>query len=761
MTIKDDEILGAGGRGGAGGGNPEPYGFIPESYYDWSGQTDTTTTMQAMLHGTSWGDGEYGVGEGGRKVICIACDGTQTKESSANWTSDATTDVLMTVTGLKPAYAYIVRGYAQNNRYYTYYSPITRPSWMTNPTSATSDLSYNISASVTGVWKDKVEVTAKGNTGNTLTASCKIYYADVTNFNASTLTFSSTSAKSVANTGSQVFTITGLTPGHDYIFSLQKTASGNTVCDRPNWVRLPILTTDTTTQKVTDTGWQTLYEELMFGNQRRNVVTATRLNNTVTLNISEPTRYSGRDFNITGEDIYNMSFAVATTLKSSSILQSGSQESWLTLGSFAANDTLSTPLTVTRSALTKTVESTHTVISMAMGYQDYNSNYSSDFWTVGHYGGTPLYVPIPEVGAPEGVEITTASSTPTATGSTNALTLTGTSWGVNCTGGRYTAAYSSPSGESNFVEVSDSGSLTPHELTFTSTITNTVYSVIGLLENDAGVTNEPAFQPGEEVPELVFIFTPAAPPNVSLALNDGTTASFTFSSASSGSVLPETYYWRLGDTGAWHPSSESATGLTPGRSYTVQVKTVTNPADVDWEEVAGSDLPYIADYYGGGDSLVANGLTFVAGGGTEPSQPGIWAKHGLSNEKISHLFVNVNGQKKRLSKVYAKVDNENQLIFRDYFGAYDTVDSPTIIQFVASGNYKTATIDIVQSVDRGTVVDWGDGSAKELPSGAETTITLTHTYTNNGNYDIILAPLKSSMLEILTTAGGYISPKGR
>lgn len=767
MVIKDNEILGAGGRGtadvGVIGGDPAPQGFIPESYYDWSGQTDTTTTMKAMLHGISWGDGGYSVGEGGRKVICIACDGTQTRESPTDWTSSPTTDVLMTVTGLKPAYAYIVRGYAQNNRSFTYYSPFAHVAWMTDATSATMDLLYNISASVTGVWKDKVEITAKGNIGNTLAASCKIYYADVTDSNAPALTFLSTDAKNVADTGAQVFIITGLTPGHDYIFSLQKTADGNTICDRPNWVRLPSLTTDTATQKVTDTGWQTVYEELMYGNQRRNVITATRLNNTVTLDVSEqfrhvafPTRYSGMDFNITGEGIYSKVFTTATTLKSSSIFQSGSQESWLTLGSFAANDILNTPLTVTRPTLTKTVESAHTVIPMTIGYQDYTSNYSSDFWTAGQHGRTSLYVPIPEAGTPEGVEIITASSTPTGTGSTNVLALTGTSWGANCTGGKYTARYRSPSGESNSVEVSDSGSLAPHELTFTSTVTNTVYSVMGVLENDAGLVSQSAPQPGEEASGLVSIFTPAAPPNVSLTLSDGTTASFAFSSASSESVLPETYYWRLGNTGAWHPSSESATGLTPGQSYTVQVKTVTNPADMNWGSVSGSELPYTADCYGGGDSLVVNGLTFVAGGGTEPSQPGIWAKHGLSNEKIGHLFVNVNGQKKRLSKVYAKVGNENQLIFRDYFGAYDTVDSPTIIQFVAHEDYKTATINIVQSVDKGTVVDWGDGSEKELPSGAETTITLTHTYINDGSYDVTLTPLKSSMLEILTTAGGYI-----
>lgn len=770
MTIKDDEILGAGGRGGAGGGNPEPYGFMPESYYDWSGQTDTTTTLQANLHGTSWGDGEYGVGEGGRQVICIACDGTQTKWSGADWTSDPTTDVLMTVTGLKPAYAYIVRGYAQNNRYYTYYSPISRPAWMTNVTSATTDLSYNITASVTGVWKDKVEVTAKGNTGNTLTASCKIYYADVTDFNTSTLTFSSTSAKSVANTGSQVFTITGLTPGHDYIFSLQKTASSNTVCDRPNWVRLPSLTTDTTAQKVTDTGWQTLYEELMYGNQRRNVVTATRLNNTVTLNISEqfrhaafPTRYSGMDFNITGEDIYSMSFWVATTLKSSSIFQSGSQESWLTLGSFAANDTLSTPLTVTRSSLTKTVEPTHTVISMAMGYQDYNSNYSSDFWTVGYYGGTPLYVPIPAAGTPAAPTFSNGSVSASSNGSTIAITMTGTSWGDNCTGGDYVLAgagydsYTNPTVTDDVdLTYTGSGAIGSHNFSYTSSYTNCIYSLAGGLENDAGIVYD-GWNSGIYTDKFIAITSPAAP-SVALVTNDGSTASFSFTGQSNGAIAPESYYWRLGSSDSWHAANEIATGLTRGQTYTVQVKATSDINSIDWEALVGENPPEGLLIFGGGDSAIVNGLTFTAGGEVEIPNPAIWAKHGLSNEKVGHLFVKVNGQKKRLSKVYVKVDNENRLIFRDYFGAYDTVDTPTIISFVADGNYKTATINIIQSVDEGTVVDWGDGSEKVLPSGVETTITLTHTYTNNGDYDIVLTPLKSSMLEILTISGGRVGP---
>lgn len=767
MTKKTDEFLGTGGRGA----NSAPSGFLPDS----GTSVIDPSSMTFSLSGTSWGNSDATVGTSGRKLIAYALDGSQVIETAVDLTAGATTSVQMTLAGLKSSYAYLVRGYAQNQQGAEYRSPIMLGAqgdvWtITADAQTVSYRSFNkwsvIDWAVQDVGSDGVTCTLTAGANNEYSVYAKIYYVDVTDLSQPDFEFRSTDTYFLQGAGDSVdVAIAGLEPGHDYIFALRRSETeagtyGNRDCKYTRFIRLPQVTQQTEASTTTETGWEPVYAELFFNEERKNVVTATRQNNTVTLDTiakyrpaAFPTRSQGLDINLTGEGLYQRAYGQATEVKIASAYPFTTQREWLSLGTFSTDNPITTELSAT-ATYTVNVGKDATQTSVGMGW-DITSGTNSR-WTA-----HPIAIAVPAAGAPAQPTFSNGDVTPTNTGCSISVQLNRTDWGVNCTGGTYALGGDlrttwDEMGELGAVSLSytDASEATAHTFTFDNStssnesLSNSLFYLHGKLTNDAGQSAQNAGTYG------AYAITSPSAPSVSLLSNTNGTATFAFTGNSMGHIAPETYHWRLGEGDVWHPAGAVATGLTPGQTYTVQVKANIDVDTIDWHGAAPAEGALV---FGGGDSQVVNGITFVADGEVVQSTPGIWVRSGLNNEKLSQIYVNDGGMKRRLSKIYANVNGENRLVFRDFLGAYNTVREPTIITVQPQSNDMTFTVSLSQTQGNGTVINWGDGTTAEVPEASDTPVTLSHTYTNGGEYNVVFSPLTTSYLEIKSISGCYPS----
>ena len=750
---------------------PKPQGFAPRSISGYDPNAPTTNIdSKREIYGTSWGPGQS-VGSKGRWIEYIAFDGSHTIESSHDTTADATTHVQLTTT-LRPGYSYYMRGRAQNSGGGEYYSPINNYNFAGGVDAVHNKGSYSFQFLEIGTTYVKMCVKALMAQSN---ASTVITYFDATDplkpteeLDIKILPAVTTGTGSVS---SNTITVEGLTPGHHYLFAAMVTLDGGLTEIRPKHIWTASVTSRSATQITTDTGWQTLQEQLHTVNEVRSVIRATRVNHELTLDLTCYYRvaiYPGRFMNIdTGLDTGEVG-----------VQQAIGYDGYKDYFCYALS-----PLFADQSALfqeevsgqsipypwTTTAQTTGTLWSL----DDYPELETNQKWIkIGQYRITPysstpnpgyaltnqgtIVFSVPEAGDPQGLSLPSATTAPSASGTTNTVTMTGTSWGDNVTAGRYelecdggTKWIIGERDKRTLEEDAGTEARPNHTFTFESPFTNGIYKLTGTIWSKAGTATWGRFgSSGSGV-----LVTAPAPPLITLTANEETSAAFSFASQSSGQILPESYFWKFEDEDAWHPSTENPTGLTTGKRYTVQVKTTANisdltPADIGYEEWGSWPKGFLVA--GGGESETVNGLTFTAGGEVVILKPHIIVQKDGENKTISHLYINEDGEVKRVSKLYVQHKGQNRLIFRDYNG--DAVAIPTVVSITSQEGDKKLTITLDQTRPFGVLVDWGDQSGaatSEVLEGAQ----FVHTYQESGNYDVVVSPLSDCSIILKNIEG--------